>query len=171
MLDQWLKPTPVSLFVREYLRRQPYAAPSSALDVLRFFTSDKLEIILSREGADILVVARGKLVPEPVPRSMVELRALTSRGIGLVLRRAHLYDDGLAQLAASLTEIFPGKPTSSCLSRRPGRTDSVGTMMMKKRLSSRQRAQRTTSFATICWSGAAAQEQCPTSAWLSRRPH
>lgn len=110
MLDQWLKPMPVSLFVRDYLRQQPYASPGSAMGVVHFFGWSTLEQILSRHRtADVLVVAQGTVVPEPIPRSLPEARALMSRGIGLVVRRAEQHDPDLAELASSLAQHIPGQ--------------------------------------------------------------
>jgi ribosomal protein L16 Arg81 hydroxylase len=110
MLDQWLKPMTVSLFLRDYLRQQPYASPTSAKDAVRFFGWDGLEQILAHhQTADVLLVAGGKLVSEPTPRSLAEARTLMSRGIGLVVRRAEQYDPALARLASSLTQHIPGQ--------------------------------------------------------------
>ena len=57
-------------------------------------------------GADILMVARGKLLDLPVPRSPAALRAA---GVGLVIRRAGHHDPALAKFALSLSNLIPGE--------------------------------------------------------------
>jgi ribosomal protein L16 Arg81 hydroxylase len=110
MLYEWLKPMPVSLFSRDYLRRKPYAMPFSATGAVGLFDWDTLDQILTGQPtADILVIARGRLVPEPIPRSLAEARALMSRAIGLVVRRAERGNPDLAALASSLTQVIPGQ--------------------------------------------------------------
>src|SRR5919106_4774328 len=109
MLDQWLNPMPINLFARDYLRRQPYASPSSARGAVPIFGWDTLERILTKHPADILLVARGKLIELPVPQTLAEARALMVAGVGMVIRRAEQSDTGLAKLAASLTQDIPGE--------------------------------------------------------------
>jgi 50S ribosomal protein L16 3-hydroxylase len=59
--------------------------------------------------ADILVVARGKLLDLPVPRSSAALRAMLATGVGLVIRRAEYHEPALAKFALSLTNFIPGE--------------------------------------------------------------
>jgi 50S ribosomal protein L16 3-hydroxylase len=59
--------------------------------------------------ADVLVVARGKLLEVPPPRSLAETRALMQKGVGLVIRRGEQHDQGLAGFAASLVRDLPGR--------------------------------------------------------------
>jgi 50S ribosomal protein L16 3-hydroxylase len=69
-----------------------------------------LERLLTNDpAADLLVIARGKLVDLPRPRTLPEVRALLLEGVGLVIRRAEHLDAGLARLAASMTRAIPGK--------------------------------------------------------------
>jgi ribosomal protein L16 Arg81 hydroxylase len=110
MLDQWLNPTSVSLFSRDYLRKQPYARPFAARNAMAIFTWATLDRLLTeRPAADILVVARGKLVEVATPRCLADARSLMVEGIGLVIRRAEQHDAGLAKLAASFAERIPGE--------------------------------------------------------------
>jgi 50S ribosomal protein L16 3-hydroxylase len=109
MLDEWLNPMPVSLFVRDYLHKQPYASPSSARGATPIFGWDTLERILIKHPPDILLVARGKLVELPAPQTLAEARALMLAGVGMVIRRAEQHDTGLAKLAASLSQNIPGE--------------------------------------------------------------
>jgi 50S ribosomal protein L16 3-hydroxylase len=110
MLDEWLSPMTFSLFARDYLRKQPFARPSSARSAIAVFGWGTLERLLTNDpAADLLVIARGKLVDLPRPRTLAEVRALLLEGVGLVIRRAQQLDAGLARLAASLTQNIPGE--------------------------------------------------------------
>jgi 50S ribosomal protein L16 3-hydroxylase len=110
MLDEWLSSMSVGAFARDYLRKNPYASPSSARSAMRVFEWSTLERLLSyHPAADVLVVARGKLVDLPTPRTLPAAHALLAEGVGLVIRRAEQHDPGLAKLAASLTKNIPGE--------------------------------------------------------------
>src|SRR4051794_702445 len=110
MLAKWLNSTDVLTFARDYLHKAPYAGPSTARDAAAFFTWNVLEqILIEHPSADILVVARGKLMDIPKPRGLSDIRALMRQGIGIVIRRAEQHDPALAELAASLTQDIPGK--------------------------------------------------------------
>jgi 50S ribosomal protein L16 3-hydroxylase len=110
MLDEWLSPMPVSSFVLQFLRKRPYASPSSAHGAVQIFQWATLEEFLQLcMGADILVVARGKLLDLPVPRSLAALRVLLAAGVGLVIRRAEHHDPALAKFALSLSNLIPGE--------------------------------------------------------------
>ena len=100
----------VSLFARDYLRRQPHASPSSARRVRPIFGWDTLDRLLTNNpAADVLVVARGKLLELPTPKTLAEARELVIKGAGLVIRHAEQLDCGVAELAASLTQHIPGE--------------------------------------------------------------
>jgi 50S ribosomal protein L16 3-hydroxylase len=126
MLDEWLSPMTFSLFARDYLRKQPLARPSSAGSAIPVFGWGTLERLLTNDpAADLLVIARGKLVDLPRPRTLAEVRALLLEGVGLVIRRAQQLDAGLARLAASLTQNIPGEVHVQ-LFVTPGGTHSFG---------------------------------------------
>jgi 50S ribosomal protein L16 3-hydroxylase len=109
MLEEWLNPMKVSSFARDYLRTQPYASPSSANRAMPIFGWDTLDQLLTRNPPDVLVVARGKLLELPRPRSLGEALDLLTSGVGLVIRRAEKVDDAVAGLAASVTQHIPGE--------------------------------------------------------------
>jgi hypothetical protein len=109
MLDQWLSRMSVSSFTRDYLRTQPYASPSSASRARRIFGWNTLDQLLTRNPPDVLVVARGKLLEPPTPKSLGEALDLLASGVGLVIRRAEKVDDGVAGLAVSVTQHIPGE--------------------------------------------------------------
>ena len=99
----------VSSFARDYLRTQPYASPSSANRAMPIFGWDTLDQLLTRNPCDVLVVARGKLLELPTPRSLGEALDLLTSGVGLVIRRAEKVDNAVAGLAASVTQHIPGE--------------------------------------------------------------
>ena len=108
MLDQWLSRMSVSSFTRDYLRTQPYASPSSASRAMPIFSWDTLDQLLTRKPPDVLLVARGKMLELPIPKSLSEALDLLTSGAGLVIRRAEKVDDGVSGLAASVTQHIPG---------------------------------------------------------------
>jgi hypothetical protein len=110
VLDQWLAPMPTDVFTRQYLGRQPYAFPSTAAGAVSIFGWDTLDIVLRKApAADILIVARGKLVNAPTPRRLTDARGLLKQGIGLVIRHAHSHDATLAELGLDIARAIPGE--------------------------------------------------------------
>src|SRR5918993_1313330 len=109
MLEEWLNPMKVSSFARDYLRTQPYASPSSANRAMPIFGWDTLDQLLTHNPPDVLVVAQGKLLELPSPRSLGEALDLLTSGVGLVIRRAEKVDDAVAGLAAFFTQHIPGE--------------------------------------------------------------
>ena len=101
---------PVKSFVRQFFRKRPHASPLSARDHVHIFQWATLDNFLQiHMAADILVVAQGKLLSIPVPRSTAAVRALMASGVGLVIRRAEYHDPALAKFALSLTNFIPGE--------------------------------------------------------------
>jgi hypothetical protein len=81
MLEEWLNPMKVSSFARDYLRTQPYASPSSANRAMPIFGWDTLDQLLTRNPPDLLVVARGKLLELPSPKTFSSYRQKAQRTI------------------------------------------------------------------------------------------
>ncbi len=70
-----------------------FASPSSARSAIPVFGWGTLERLLTNDpAADLLVIARGKLVDVPAPKTLAEVRALLLEGVGLVIRRAQQLD-------------------------------------------------------------------------------
>lgn len=103
MLDQWLGTTSLDEFRTKYLGRAAIAQPATVRDPASQFGWHHLDDVLHSEAKlDILVVARGELLPLPPPRSFAELRAYFATGIGLCIRGAErhpLFAHHVAQLA------------------------------------------------------------------------
>jgi ribosomal protein L16 Arg81 hydroxylase len=102
MLDAWLGALPIETFRATYLQRQPLAQPLTATSALSVLDWDALGRVLAATDPppDVLVVARGALLPWPAPRDLVELRAYMRLGIGLAMRHTQRCDDGLRGVAA-----------------------------------------------------------------------
>ena len=109
MLSEWLNPVTVPVFERDYLRKQPYARPGSATGAVAVVRWEILDRVLAVESADVLVVARGKLVDAPRPRSLADLRSLMKNGIGIVARRAERHEPALAAIALSFAQDLRGE--------------------------------------------------------------
>lgn len=110
MLQQWLSATPVAQFVGTHLHRQPYAQPDAARSAIERFGWETLDRVLRVEPEpDLIVIARGKPVDAPSPKSLAEVRALMRQGAGLVIRRAERLDPGLTELAVSFAQDLPGE--------------------------------------------------------------
>jgi len=117
---------PVMAFARQFLRRQPYARPSSAGNAVACFQWATLERILAEQtSADVLVVARSKLLDVPTPRTPTALRVLLAAGIGMVIRHGERHDEGIARIATSLSERIPGAVQAQ-LFVTPGGTHGFG---------------------------------------------
>ena len=110
MLKTWLKPLVLADFSTEYLRKQPLAQPSTAKATVPLFTWESLDRVLRREPDDVLVVAGGKLIDVPAPRTLAELSLLMKkRGIGIVLRKAEREDPALDELALAFAQDLGGE--------------------------------------------------------------
>jgi 50S ribosomal protein L16 3-hydroxylase len=110
MLSEWLRPTPVEEFVNDVLGRLPHARPGAAGPALPLFSFENLGSILgSGVTPDLLVVAGGRHVDRPPPRTLTQARALMAEGLGFVIRRGERHDPGLAQLARDFARDLPGE--------------------------------------------------------------
>jgi hypothetical protein len=104
VLPAWLATMSVDEFRARHLRRAPIAQPATALEARSLLDWDVLERVLRRDP-DVLVVARGRLLPVPPPRSVCELRGYLAAGVGLCVRHAERANPGLARVAAAFGEL------------------------------------------------------------------
>lgn len=110
MLSQWLKPVPVDTFIRKQVGKAPFAMAATAKDAAPIFGWETLGRVLASEPpADVLVVALGKLLDQPAPRTLADARALLAKGIGLVIRRAEKHDAGLKAVADAFAKDLNGE--------------------------------------------------------------
>jgi 50S ribosomal protein L16 3-hydroxylase len=110
VLRDWLGPVTLDAFRARHLRRAPIASPGTALGSTQILDDAVVDRVLgsTSPSADVLVVARGELLPVSRPRGTDGLRRLMARGIGVCIRHAQRCDEGLARLAASLEADVAG---------------------------------------------------------------
>jgi hypothetical protein len=103
VLGKWLAPLSLAEFEGSILGRQAWARPGAALDEAKSFGFRELGRILQATPApDVLVVAGGRERAERRPRSLLELRLLMARGVGICVRHAEWQSEALTRLAEEL---------------------------------------------------------------------
>ncbi|MEW6268831.1 MAG: cupin domain-containing protein [Thermodesulfobacteriota bacterium] len=107
LLREWLGPVALEAFLASHLGRLPIAQPGTATGARTLCDWSVLEAVLAATDPppDVLVVARGRLLPVPAPRSLAELRALLARGVGLSLRRTERCHPSLERVAAAFRPL------------------------------------------------------------------
>jgi 50S ribosomal protein L16 3-hydroxylase len=108
LLQSWLGDVSVAQFRADHLGRHPLARPNTAQSIVEACNWNVLDRALTRGPDDILVVARGKLLDLPPPRSMPQLRALFGLGIGIALREAERHSPEIAAIATGVANELPG---------------------------------------------------------------
>ncbi len=105
MLADWLGPTSLATFRSTHLGRRPLAHAGTTAAAVAALDWDVLGRMLAAPSrrADLLVVARGRLLDVAPPPSLAALQALLGQGIGIVVRGAERDDPGLARVAAAFT--------------------------------------------------------------------
>ncbi|HEU0034972.1 MAG TPA: cupin domain-containing protein [Kofleriaceae bacterium] len=98
MWRDWLGSLSLEQFRADYLQRMPLAHPATARAAVPMLDWNILEHVLGN-GADILVVARGKLLELPAPRDADEVRAYLRIGVGLCLRHTENCHPALRKIA------------------------------------------------------------------------
>lgn len=107
MLAAWLGDLTVKDFRARHLGREPLARPGTAASALPLFTFDVLGEVLAAElRPDVLVVAQGRLLERPPPRTVPEVHALFAEGVGLGLRDTQRCHAGLARLAEDFERLL-----------------------------------------------------------------
>jgi ribosomal protein L16 Arg81 hydroxylase len=107
-LAKWLEPMDVGTFVSSHLGREPLARPASAASVIETCNWTTIDDVLRADPPDVLVVARSRQLEEPLPRSLVELRSLFRRGIGVAIRAPERVSTQIAALAREFARDLPG---------------------------------------------------------------
>jgi len=106
MLREWLEDA--EEFLRRDFGRSPCARPDAARAALEVCNWKALGAILAAVP-DVLVVARGREVDVPAPRSLDELGGLFEQGIGVVVRHAQDHHEPLARYCEDLAADVPGE--------------------------------------------------------------
>ena len=104
VLARWLGAVSTETFASEYLQRAPIAQPATVDQSLLDW--ETLARVLAA-GPDVLVVAKGELLPFPPPRELVELRAYFRIGIGLAMRHTERCLPELQAIADSFAALGP----------------------------------------------------------------
>jgi 50S ribosomal protein L16 3-hydroxylase len=108
-LAQWLHPVDVRKFISLHLGRKPFARPGAAASVIERCSWDLLDGLLRRGPNDVLVVSHGQLREDPSPRSLIELRTLFRRGIGLAIRSPESVSTHIEEVAREFAQDLPGE--------------------------------------------------------------
>jgi 50S ribosomal protein L16 3-hydroxylase len=124
-LAKWLEPMDVASFVSSHLGREPFARCASAALVIETCNWTTIDDLLRAGAPDVLVVAQSRLVDEPLPRSLVELRTLFRRGIGLAIRAPERLNTQIAALAREFAVDLPGDQRLIAFAT-PARTHGFG---------------------------------------------
>lgn len=110
MLREWLGPTSLADFLATQHGRSPRAGAGTARAAIPMFGWDTLDGVLeSAPPADVLIVAKGKEVDAPMPRSVRELRQLMARGVGVVIRRGENHHQDLRRVADAFAADLAGR--------------------------------------------------------------
>ena len=109
VLQRWLGDVSIAHFRAEHSGRVPIARPSCAHAETRACTWHTLHCLLAAGSRDVLVVARGRLLDEPAPRSLSELRDLFAIGLGIALRQPERQCSEVATVARALAADVPGE--------------------------------------------------------------
>jgi ribosomal protein L16 Arg81 hydroxylase len=126
MLTQWLGDVSGDEFRATYHRRRALARAGTTEAARPLCDWTVVGRVLASEisARNVLVVARGRHLMVPVPRSLGQLRMLMRRGIGLCVQHAERHDAGLARVAAAFTD--DGHVAQTQLFVTPGGTHGFG---------------------------------------------
>jgi 50S ribosomal protein L16 3-hydroxylase len=126
VLPTWLGATTIAAFRSSVLGRAPCASPGTTGDVIAVVDWAAVDRVLAASPApDVLVVARGHLLPLPAPRSLREARSFLDAGIGFVVRFAERQDAAIAAVTAALGDEVGGDAHAQ-LFVTPGRSHGFG---------------------------------------------
>jgi 50S ribosomal protein L16 3-hydroxylase len=100
-IETWLG-TSLRDFAAHHRQRVPHAQAGTCMTETRLLDWIVLERVLAA-GADTLVVAGGKLLDFPPPRTLEALEAYLGAGVGLCVRGAEQHDAGLAEVARAFS--------------------------------------------------------------------
>jgi ribosomal protein L16 Arg81 hydroxylase len=96
-------------FMASYFGRRALARAGSARPALEACDWQGLgQMLASKRSPDALVVTRGALTADPIPRSLPALRALFARSVGIVVRNADRQHPPLARMSRTIAEQIPG---------------------------------------------------------------
>lgn len=123
MLGTWLGDLTLDAFRAQQFKRSAIAKPATARDACELLDWNVLLAVLGSEPApDVLVVARGQLIPMPPPRTARDLGLLLRHGAGLCVRHAERHHANLRRVASALERALPGASAQVQLFVTPAQT-------------------------------------------------
>lgn len=123
---EWLGAMPVADFRRTYLRKLPWASPGNGRRWIERFRWEELGQVLGSEPPpDVIVVAKGKPLPVPRPRTLEEMRGLMARGIGVAMRQTERCHPVLREFCDAFVDELGGTPHMQVFVT-PGNTHGFG---------------------------------------------
>jgi hypothetical protein len=106
MWREWLGDTTIEHFRSHYLGREPFATPSTVSNHRVLLDWELLSAVLVADTApDVLVVAKGQLLPFPAPRSIDELRGYFRMGVGLCVRHTERCHPSFRRIADAFADL------------------------------------------------------------------
>jgi hypothetical protein len=106
MLQDWLGTTSLAAFHASHLRQAPLARPSTVPEPGALLDWDVLaEVVAADPAPDTLVVAGGKILPFPAPRSIDEVRAYLRIGVGFCMRHSERCHPVLRRVADEFSAL------------------------------------------------------------------
>jgi hypothetical protein len=108
-LASWLAPIPMATFVTEHLGHTPFARAGAAHRLAAACDWQVLDAVLRARPPDVLVIAGSRQLDMPAPRSLAELEALFSVGIGVAIRAPERVNEPLEVLARDFARDLPGE--------------------------------------------------------------
>jgi len=109
VLQDWLGDLSLARFRARHLGRVPMARPHGARDSVAACDWNVLDHLLAAAPEHLLLVARGRLLEQPAPRSLPELRELFARGVGIVLHEPERIRPEIAAVTAAFARDLPGE--------------------------------------------------------------
>jgi hypothetical protein len=106
VLAEWIGAVSFDEFRATHFGRRAFARAGTTHAARALLDWETLGRVLASDlpARDVLVVARGRHLAIPAPRSLVELRALMRRGIGLCVQHGERRDAGLARVATAFAD-------------------------------------------------------------------
>jgi ribosomal protein L16 Arg81 hydroxylase len=94
---------PKSQFVAEYYQKLPFSLTGGAARLCELATWETLLRVVTRPGADVLVVRHGEPYEGPPPSSVDDVRRLCDEGFTFRVRHAERQDAAVGELAAAFS--------------------------------------------------------------------
>jgi 50S ribosomal protein L16 3-hydroxylase len=126
MLTDWIAPLALDAFVADHLGKSAWARPGTATGARAVLDWQEAGRVLAADPVpDVIVCARGDVLPLPAPRDLIELRAYMRIGIGFCLREAQRYSTAFRAIADDFSRALEREARVQ-LFATPGGTHGFG---------------------------------------------